>query len=285
MTPSPSLHKKNPKVALVIPAKNEETTVGSVVHSAISTLVSIGYTDIECLVVNDNSKDHTSREASRAGADVLTLTREHGLASAFRLGTSTAIRRGSEIIVHIDADAQYECQDLPVLMEAYRCGSDLVVGNRLHHRPYGMRLGRYMANIFASKFVSQLTGSSISDTQSGFRVFSASVASEARVAGSFTYTQEQLIRYACIGFKVSEVPVQFRPRLHGRSRLVTSTPGYAYRVIPDLLAAVRDMRGHRQASVLASAAHQHEAAVRMQFNWRVDYSRLTDMGSKLDLGV
>lgn len=230
-------------IALVIPAKNEATTVGAVIESFGIALSDLGFQDVACIVVDDHSTDHTASTAARVGARVLSLRQDFGLASAFRLGMRAAVDGGADVIVHVDADGQYLAHDLPAMFSTYLSGADLVVGNRLWRQPPRMTYGRYLANRIASAAISQITGDAISDTQSGFRVFSAQLAADLAVKGDFTYTQEQLLRASHGGYTLAETAVTFMPRTSGSSRLVKSSVDYAARVVPHLVRTLHELRG------------------------------------------
>ena len=240
---------KTQRVAVVIPARDEAATVATVVKTFTYLAWTSGCTDVQCFVIDDHSVDDTASRATRAGAEVLPLVESWGLASALGLGAAVAVRSGASIIVHVDADGQYLASDLPAMFERFDRGADLVVGNRLWGRPSGMTRSRYFTNRLASLTVARTAGTTIADTQSGYRVFSAQVATAFPIRGNFTYTQKQVIRAAHAGFVISETPIAFMPRLSGRSRLVSSTLGYSLSVMPDLIATFRELQDARSRVV------------------------------------
>src|SRR3954449_10118178 len=91
-----------PKIAVVIPALNEEETVGAVVSAVPRMIPGVGAIDV--IVVNDGSIDDTHARAIAAGADVVCAhSRPRGLVEAFKVGVHEALRRGASIVVNLDA--------------------------------------------------------------------------------------------------------------------------------------------------------------------------------------
>lgn len=222
-------------LAIVIPARDEEMTVHTVVTEFRAVARSMGI-DALVIVVDDHSADRTASRARRSGALVVEPQCGRGLANAFRTGVAVAVQAGARWIVHADADGQYCAGDLVGLMREARHGADLVIGDRLHRRPLGMSKFRYSGNRWLSRLASGLAGIHVRDSQSGFRLFSAELAQTVRITGDFTYTQEQLIRAARGGYQVHSVPIGFRRRAHGSSRLVRSPLVYGLRILPILIA-------------------------------------------------
>jgi glycosyltransferase involved in cell wall biosynthesis len=210
-------------------------TVHTVVAEFRTLALSMGI-DVLVIVVDDHSTDRTADRARRSGALVVAPQCGRGLAEAFRTGVSVAVRAGARWIVHADADGQYYAEDLVCLMQEAQHGADLVVGDRLHKRPLGMSAFRYRGNRWLSRLASGLAGVHVHDSQSGYRLFSAKLAQAIPITGRFTYTQEQLIRAARGGYQISSVPIGFRERAHGGSRLVRSPLAYGLRVMPTMIA-------------------------------------------------
>jgi glycosyltransferase involved in cell wall biosynthesis len=207
------------------------TTIASVVQQVRSSLVG---REPDIVVVDDHSTDDTREVAQGAGASVLPMIDGGGLAASFRAGVSAAISSGAEVIVHIDADGQYDAADLPRLIAVHRSRGGLVVGNRLWCRPVGMSDFRYRWNKHLSELVTAVTATQIDDAQSGLRVFGRDVADAVPINSRFTYTQEQIVRAAFAGFRISQPQIFFGPRHAGRSRLMRTPVHYLAEVFGDL---------------------------------------------------
>ncbi len=219
------------RVVAVIPARNEERTVGAVVHSVLSASYSERY-DLTVLVVNDGSGDRTECEARSAGATIVRTTDVQGLGAAFRVGVQAALNCEADTFLTLDADGQYRAEDGARLLELVDLGCDLAIGDRLCVRPGWMRPSRYLANRAFSHLIGTLLNRSIVDTQSGLRVFNRRVAENCLPRQNFTYTQEQYVRAVRLGYGVKSAPIQFEPRTTGQSRLVRSTVRYAAQAVP-----------------------------------------------------
>src|SRR5215213_3819385 len=113
-----------------------------------------GISKVEVLVCDDGSADRTADVAREAGADhVIRLRRNFGLTIAFGAALQAAVEHGADIVVNIDADCQYDAQQIPLLVAPILRGeADMVSGDRqvagLEHMPpskkFGNRMGSYL---------------------------------------------------------------------------------------------------------------------------------------------
>jgi glycosyltransferase involved in cell wall biosynthesis len=214
------------KLIITIPAYNEEKSLGAVIKEVPKRID--GIDEIQVLVINDGSIDHTAEIAIQAGADKI-LSHKHnmGLAKTFRDGLDAALEMGADIIVNTDADFQYNGTEIPNLITPILEGkADLVLGDRqidyLDHMPKGNLWG----NKIATYITRRATGLPIRDAQTGFRAFSRDAALRMNLTGDYTYTQETIIQAANKHLKIEQIPVEFRRR-EGKSRLISSISRYA----------------------------------------------------------
>src|SRR5262249_23706510 len=119
-----------PKLAVVIPALNEEQTVGTVVSEVPRRI--LGVSEVEVIVVDDGSTDATRDTALKAAADrIIAHRRNRGLVACFNHGIAMALARRADVVVHLDADGQHGPALIPRLVGPVLSGSaDLVVGVR-----------------------------------------------------------------------------------------------------------------------------------------------------------
>jgi glycosyltransferase involved in cell wall biosynthesis len=184
------------KLVVMIPAYNEEKTIGSVIRE-IPRKVD-GFDKVEVLVVNDGSTDNTVEEAKKAGADYIVSHKTNlGLANAFKTGLEIALKLGGDVIVNIDADGQYNADEIPELVKPILDGkADIAIGDRqidrLDHMPKAKKVG----NKIATWVTRRLSGLPIRDAQSGFRAFSREAALRMNLLGDYTYVQETIIQAA-----------------------------------------------------------------------------------------
>ena len=115
-------------IAVVIPAYNEEPTVAEVVREIPAEAAGLA---TETIVVVDGAKDATAREATAAGALVCDVPVNRGQGAALKLGYWLARARGAQVIVTIDADGQYEAEEIGRVVEPILSGrADFVSGSR-----------------------------------------------------------------------------------------------------------------------------------------------------------
>src|SRR3989344_8037030 len=204
-----SRHSKKPNIIISIPAYNEERDLGSTLQG-IKEVMQLTTYNYNILVLDDGSKDNTVRIGEEQGAIVVSHRRNKGLAETFRTEMKECLERKANIIVHTDADGQYDPRHIPQLIEKVQQGYDLILGSRfrgkIQHMPFTKRFG----NILFSKVLSSLTKVRITDSTTGFRAFTAELAREIDFINTFTYTQEQIIKAAKQGFKIAEIPINSR---------------------------------------------------------------------------
>jgi len=228
------------RIAVIVPARDEQDTVAAVVSGVRESIA-----PAHVIVVDDASHDRTASLAAAAGALIVRTRPEcRGLGAAMNLGVTAARSLGCDTFLTIDADGQYDPQDLSKLLRALRSGPiDIVVGNRLSGgRPEWMTHSRYAANrAFSSLFGRVAKFDCPLDSQSGLRAFGVAVADLSQVRNYFTYTQEQLLRVQLQGLRIGAAPVGFGPRRYGMSRLVSNTVDYAWKTIPNLFEVYREL--------------------------------------------
>lgn len=151
------------KIYAVIPAYNEEKTVGNVVEKA-KCLVD------EVIVVDDCSTDNTFREAKKAGARTVRLIINMGTGFSTRIGCDIAVNDGADIIVTLDADGQHDPAEIPRLVQVLEeKGLDIVFGSRPPNKD--MPLIKRFGNTGLYWIAYLLYKMRIKDTQTGYHVF------------------------------------------------------------------------------------------------------------------
>lgn len=215
---------KKPSIIISIPAYNEERDIGPTL-AGIKEVMKTTSHHYKILVLDDGSKDQTVKIAQEHGAMVVSHRRNKGLAETFRTEMKECLERKADIIVHTDADGQYDPKQIPALIEKVQQGYDLVLGSRFRGKIQYMPFTKRAGNILFSKVLSSLTKVRITDSTTGFRAFTAELAREIDFINTFTYTQEQIIKAAKQGFKIAEVPVNTKKTR--KSRLFKSPLQYA----------------------------------------------------------
>jgi len=229
------------KLVVMIPAYNEEETIGKVIEEIPGEIE--GIDEVEVLVINDGSTDNTVKVVKEAGADkIISFKENKGLAPAFKMGLETALAMGADIIVNTDADFQYNQTQIPNLIKPILDGeADIVLGSRfegwIEHMPAQKRMGNRLAT-WVTKIAS---GYPVTDAQTGFRAFSSDAALRLNVMSDYTYVQETILQAVNNGLVIKEIPVDFRRR-EGESRLISSVFGYARRAASVIVMTYRDYK-------------------------------------------
>lgn len=208
--PDPLPSPASKEILIVIPARNEAATIGSVLQS----LSAAGWHDV--LVVNDQSTDDTGAIAKAAGARVITPVLPVGAWGGMQAGIRYALRNGYQAVITMDADGQHEVDEIPTLLNA-RDKADLVIG-AFPERASRLRL-------LAWHWFRQLAGFDLRDLTSGFRLYNRDAMSvlASREATLLDYQDlGALLLVRQTGLRLMEVPVSMNLRSAGKSRIFNS---------------------------------------------------------------
>jgi glycosyltransferase involved in cell wall biosynthesis len=228
--------KRSAKVVISIPAYNEEKTLPRVLSDIKEVMQKTSY-NYQILVFNDGSRDKTMEVAKAHGA-VVGSHRHKGLAETFKAEMRECLKLKADIIVHTDADGQYHPQHIPELIKKVEDGYDLVLGSRFRGRIEKMPFMKRMGNIAFSSVISSLTSAKVSDSTTGYRAFTSEVARDINYINTFTYTQEQIIKAAKQGFKITDIPIIARKTRP--SRLFSGPFQYAIKAWINIFRIYRD---------------------------------------------
>ncbi|MBN1263262.1 MAG: glycosyltransferase family 2 protein [Candidatus Pacebacteria bacterium] len=212
--------EKNKKLAVMIPCLNEASSLGRVLASIPKRIKGIGR--IEVVVIDDGSTDQTRTIAEKAGIKHLVIHKKNqGLAKSFEDGLAKALTIGADIIVNTDGDNQYNQSQISQLVQPIlKDRADLVLGNRQIRKLKHMPIAKKWGNLLGSWTIRKLTGTKIRDASTGFRAFSRELASSFGCFLGHTYTHESIIHAALNDFRIIEIPITFKKRQFGHSRLI-----------------------------------------------------------------
>lgn len=243
------------KLVVQIPALNEERTVGDVIARIPRRLP--GVDEVAVVVVDDGSTDRTAEIARAADAHVVRHPARRGVGAAFRDGLEASMKLGADVIVSIDADGQFNPEDIPAVAGPVLEGrADFVTASRfldpalVPEMPAIKRWG----NAFMARWVSRLTGREFRDVSCGFRAYGPEAFLRLVLLGDFTYTHETFLSLAFAGVRMEEVAVRVRGvREHGASRVAGNLWTYGWRTAAIILKTYRDYRPLRFFGWLAAA--------------------------------
>ncbi len=211
------------QVVVALPTYNEAENLADIVAAIVEQ-------GLDVLVVDDNSPDGTGALADDIAAanprvSVLHRTTKSGLGPAYAAAFNQLLDQGADIIVEMDADFSHDPGDLPKLVEAVRAGADMAIGSRYvpgggtPDWPFLRRFISRGGNVYAGV----LLGLPVKDATAGFRAFRSEALrelpfSEAEASG-YGFQVEMAWRAHSAGLSIVEVPITFRDRTRGTSKM------------------------------------------------------------------
>ncbi|MBU0675982.1 MAG: glycosyltransferase family 2 protein [Proteobacteria bacterium] len=195
-----------PEVTIILPACNEEKSIGSTIQS-IKEL----YPNYEILVIDDGSTDQTMQSAVEAGANVWPHPYNIGNGAAVKTGLRNA---AGDWVIMMDADGQHDPADIARLLE-YRDRYDMVIGARSMSGQASLHRG--IANRIYNWLASYVTKFKVEDLTSGFRLVKKETVSSYiyLLPNTFSYPSTLTMAYLRSGRSVKYIPIHTRLRHHG----------------------------------------------------------------------
>ncbi len=189
------------RIFVVIPAFNEEETIGKVVEKVRSYYENV-------IVVNDGSSDRTAAIAEQAGAKVYNHILNRGQGAALKTGMKAALLDNADIIVHFDADGQHSAEEIGRLIEPVAGGeADIAIGSRFMGGS-DVPFARELLLKGAVLFTRLTTGLKLTDAHNGFRAVSRQAAERMVLRqDKMAHASEILGEIARLGLSYKEVPV------------------------------------------------------------------------------
>ena len=219
--PAPS-----PSVVVVLPTYNEADGITTTIQRIRTALPSA-----HLLVVDDSSPDGTGRivasiAARDAQVELVTRPSKEGLGRAYASGFRRALAPAPNIVVQMDADLSHDPDELPALIAPILAGeADLVVGSRRvgSGATVGWSRWRNALSQFGGLYARTILRLGVADPTGGFRAWSspllASVTSTPTTAAGYGFQIEMLWRARGVSARIVEVPITFRERARGVSKM------------------------------------------------------------------
>jgi dolichol-phosphate mannosyltransferase len=229
-------------VWLILPTYNEADNLEPLVRAVVPQLETTGLPH-RVLIVDDDSPDGTGKVADRLAADgdqVRVLHRAHkqGLGRAYLAGFDIALEAGADLIMEMDADFSHDPADVPRLIAAADA-ADLVLGSR--YVPGGGITSWGLARRWVSRggcaYARLVLGIPVRDLTGGFKCFNRRVLEALDLSGvhanGYGFQIELTYKAVRAGFRVAEVPIVFRERREGTSKM---TPPIALEAVWKVIA-------------------------------------------------
>ena len=240
-------------IVVVIPTYNEREGIESLIREVLSLSL-----ELNILVVDDNSPDGTGAIVSKLAEEspkvrLLTRKKRKGRGSAGVDGFKTALEMGADLIIEMDADFSHHPRHIPDFL-ANANDYHVVLGSRFvpggADRDRGML--RKMVTRLAGLYVRASLGIRIRDVSSGYRCFRREVFEkvdlEDMISAGPSIVLELLYKVCLNGFRVKEVPIVFKDRRQGETKLDTIT------LLETLVMVLRLRKMHRQGLLFRNNA-------------------------------
>ncbi|MDH4330197.1 MAG: glycosyltransferase [Candidatus Moranbacteria bacterium] len=226
-----------------LPALNEEEKIGQTIKRIPRELDRID--EVLVQVIDDGSTDKTAQVSREAGADiVISHGINRGIGVTFRTAVETALENGADIMVNIDADGQFDPNDIKTLIKPILDNKkDMVIADRFgKHKATDIPWAKDFLNRFAAKMVGKFMQVDIKDLTCGFRAINKETMLRLNLPGGFTYTQETIIDAIGKNLKLQWIPVKVTYYADRKSRVVKSIFQFVNNSSKIILKAIRDVR-------------------------------------------
>jgi glycosyltransferase involved in cell wall biosynthesis len=190
------------KTAIIVPAFNAGRTISRLIEQITEF---VNREDV--VVVDDGSTDKTFDLAQRTGVVVLKHDKNRGKGEALKTGFDFILNGDYTSAITIDADLQHPPESIPEFIRKAAGFPGILIGTRKRNLKI-MPMHRWLSNNLTSAIVSILSGTTIRDSQSGYRVIPVRVLKEVQLKSSkYEMESEILIKAARKGFPIGEVPI------------------------------------------------------------------------------
>ncbi len=229
---------------LILPTYDEAENIAAIVAAAREVLEAAMPGDHRILVVDDDSPDGTGRIADRLAAEhddveVLHRTVREGLGPAYLAGFARALAGGAQLILEMDSDFSHDPADLARLLAAI-ADADVALGSRYVAGGGVTDWGpvRRFVSRGGSWYARRVLGLAVRDLTGGFKCFRREVLEAIDLptvrSRGYAFQVELTHRAIHAGFRVVELPIVFRDRRLGRSKMSWRIAGEAAWLVPQL---------------------------------------------------
>jgi glycosyltransferase involved in cell wall biosynthesis len=228
-------------ISVVIPAKDEEDTLGWLLEDLYKVIPQLTENDVEVICVDDHSIDRTAEIARSFGAKVVPNKGKPGKGMALRAGFKEA---KGDIFVMMDADYSHRPEELPIFLEALKDEVGLVIGSRVAGGSEEYTHVRALGNVFLSAALGLFTGRYLSDALNGYKVFRRDVFSDFNYTSTAYEIEIEIIANTLRkGRRVGEIVSHERARAGGKekSKVVRHGTRFLGRIIWEGIKGVKPM--------------------------------------------
>ena len=232
------------QVWVVIPTYNEAANIEGIVRAAVAELDRVAPDAYRILIVDDNSPDGTGQIADRLSAaqpqvEVMHRAAKTGLGHAYLAGFARALSGGAELVIEMDADFSHDPRYLGPMLDAAK-EADLVLGSRYVEgggvEDWGLL--RRLISRGGGFYARKILGVQIHDLTGGFKCIHRRVLETIQLetirAEGYVFQIEVTYRALRAGFRVKEIPIVFKDRSVGSSKMSARIAAEAMWAVPFL---------------------------------------------------
>lgn len=213
------------KVSVVIPARNEQDTIGSILDRLNATTAQLPQYEFETVVVIDSEEDPTGGIARSRGARVILNDNGRGKGNALHTGFKNA---QGDTLVMFDSDGSHNPEEIPLFLDELEKGLGLVIGSRVRGGSDDHNVIRLFGNAMFTAMMSILFSTTLMDTLNGYKAFRRGVVSGYRPrAHGFDIEIEITARAFIGGYGTGEVPCHENKRAGGKMKSNAITDGFS----------------------------------------------------------
>lgn len=232
------------KLIINIPAYNEEGKIAETIKKIPRNFE--GIDEVLIQVIDDGSTDKTVEKSKEAGADLIVSYKPNKrLAYSFKRAIENSLENGADIMVNIDADGQFDANEIPKLLAPILQGkADMVIGNRFGEtKAKNIPWIRKSLNRFAASVIGFFLGYRTNDLTCGFRAHNKETMLRLNLVNThFTYTQETIIDAVGKNLKLVWVPVTVTYFDNREAKITKSIWKFVGNSTKIILKAIRDVR-------------------------------------------
>lgn len=210
------------KLSIILPAHNEAASLTSILPKIVSMFPSA-----EVLLIDDGSTDNTIAICREHSIKVISHPYPKGNGAAIKTGARAA---AGDIFIFMDADGQHKPEDIPLLLEKFVDGYDMVVGARISGSHAGTH--RAVANDIFSRLATWMVSQKVEDLTSGFRIVKADLFRRFLylLPNGFSYPTTITMSFFRAGYSVAYLPIH-TPRRIGKSHIKPLRDGMRFLLI------------------------------------------------------
>ncbi len=251
------------RTLIIVPTHNEAANIDTILDRIMASVPTA-----DVMVIDDASTDDTRPLVTRRIAEgqpirLIERAEKRGLGDAYLHAFRLAIDAGYDAVVEIDADLSHDPAVLPTMLSLAEHGIHVVIGSR--YVPGGSVIGwprrRTWLSRWGNRYAAIMLGLAINDATAGYRVYRTdalnAISLDGIQAGGYGFQVEMTYRTVRKGLSVVEVPIRFRDRVAGTSKMDRNIIIEAFKLVTfwgvaDLFSLRRRRRAYREAAIAAA---------------------------------